>query len=186
MPRHGDTLGDKVELIRWNDFLQLKNFCGEEKKASDRFSKIKPGSHAARRRNGGMTKVILSLQQGKIPATVGVVEPMSSKNDGILPNQIVRHQWNGLKKIRTKGCSECIWLWGTNAHIIFETGKKETGNPVKKNPTENTPLPMAIVGMEAIFGGCNGLHDFIKQFMTKAAFPSLPPNAGREWSNILN
>ena len=46
----------------------------------------------------------------------------------------------------------------------------------KKPALKSTPQPMAIVGMEAIFGGCNGLHEFYQTvYDNKQHFRSLPP-----------
>ena len=83
---------------------------------------------------GGMTKVILSLQQGKIPATVGVVEPMSSKNAGISSNQIVQRaiEWPH-KKSERRAAVSAFGFGGTNAHIIFETEKREESKSKQKN-----------------------------------------------------
>ncbi|GIT62716.1 MAG: hypothetical protein Ct9H300mP21_02620 [Pseudomonadota bacterium] len=59
---------------------------------------------------------------------------------------------------RIEGCSECFWFWGTNAHLIFESGVKAS-KQIDFPKTKNSQI-MAIVGMEAIFGGCKGLHEF--------------------------
>ena len=69
---------------------------------------------------GGMTKVILSLQQGKIPATVGVLEPMSSKNAGISSNQIVQQTlaWPH-KKSERRAAVSAFGFGGTNAPVSY-------------------------------------------------------------------
>ena len=87
----GTPLGDKVELDSMERFFAAEG-TAEEKKTRPLIGSVKSnlGHMLTAAGMGGMTKVILSLQQGKIPATVEVVEPMSSKNSGISPNQIVQ------------------------------------------------------------------------------------------------
>ena len=138
---------------------------------------------------GGMTKVILSLQHGKIPSTVGVLEPMSSNNAGISSNQIVQQTmaWPH-KKSERRAAVSAFGFGGTNAHIVFETEKKRERKSRQKNlPVKSTPQPMAIVGMEAIFGGCNGLHEFYQTvYDNKQHFRSLPPERGKGMEQFLS
>ena len=175
----GTPLGDKVELDSMEQFFAAEG-TAEEKETRPLIGSVKSnlGHMLTAAGMGGMTKVILSLQQGKIPATVGVVEPMSSKNAGISPNQIVQQtmEWPH-KKSERRAAVSAFGFGGTNAHIVFETGKKGyKKSRQKKQPLKSTAQPMAIVGMESIFGGCNGLHEFYQTvYDNKQHFRSLPP-----------
>ncbi len=175
----GTPLGDKVELDSMEQFFAAEG-TSEEKETRPLIGSVKSnlGHMLTAAGMGGMTKVILSLQQGKIPATVGVVEPMSSKNAGISPNQIVQQsmEWPH-KKSERRAAVSAFGFGGTNAHIVFETGKKgDRKSRQKIQPLKSTPQPMAIVGMESIFGGCNGLHEFYQTvYDNKQHFRSLPP-----------
>ena len=107
----GTPLGDKVELDSMERFFAAEE-TSVEKKRRPLIGSVKSnlGHMLTAAGMGGMTKVIYHYSR-KIPATVGVVEPMSSKNDGISPNQIVRQSMEWPHKNQNEGWSECIWLW---------------------------------------------------------------------------
>ena len=176
----GTPLGDKVELDSMEKFF-ASELTVEKRKTKPLIGSVKSnlGHMLTAAGMGGMTKVILALQQGKIPATVGVMEPMSSKNSGISSKQIVQQaiEWPH-KKSERRAAVSAFGFGGTNAHIVFETGKKgDRKSRHKKQSLKKTQLPMAIVGMEAIFGGCNGLHEFYQTvYDNKQHFRSLPPD----------
>ena len=176
----GTPLGDKVELDSMEKFF-ASELTVEKRKTKPLIGSVKSnlGHMLTAAGMGGMTKVILALQQGKIPATVGVMEPMSSKNSGISSKQIVQQaiEWPH-KKSERRAAVSAFGFGGTNAHIVFETGKKgDRKSRHKKQSLKKTQLPMAIVGMEAIFGGCNGLNEFYQTvYDNKQHFRSLPPD----------
>jgi acyl transferase domain-containing protein len=92
---------------------------------------------------GGMTKVILALQNGIIPATVGVEDVMTSKNDGVSADQIVRQaaDWPHKRHQRSAAVS-AFGFGGTNAHIVFEAANTEKflgkAKTAKKSCTQKT------------------------------------------------
>ncbi len=181
----GTPLGDKVELDSMEQFFAPTDLA-EEKKTRPLIGSVKSnlGHMLTAAGMGGMTKVILSLQQGKIPATVGVEEPMNSKNDGVSANQIVLQttEWPH-KKSERRAAVSAFGFGGTNAHLVFETAnnKGRKSKPKISNRGKSSQT-MAIVGMEAIFGGCNGLHEFYQTIYDgKQHFRSLPPE---RWKGI--
>ncbi|HSH01336.1 MAG TPA: PfaB family protein [Anaerolineae bacterium] len=101
----------------------------------------------------GMTKVILGMGARTIPATINVDQPVASKNGVIAGEQIVRETipWPQQGDTERAGVS-AFGFGGTNAHLILE---KEAAT------VDPTPPPasaqMAIIGMDAIFGDCDGL-----------------------------
>ena len=144
----GTPLGDKVELDSMEQFFATEGTT-EEKKTRPLLGSVKSnlGHMLTAAGMGGMTKVILSLQQGKIPATIGVVEPMSSKNAGISPNQIVHQtmEWPH-KKSERRAAVSAFGFGGTNAHIVFETGKKGDRKSRQKKPSlKSIPQPLSLI-----------------------------------------
>ncbi len=172
----GTPLGDKVELDSMEHYFAPSELP-EEKKIKPLIGSAKSnlGHLLTAAGMGGMTKVILSLQHGEIPATRNVKTAMTSKNKGVSADQIVNKStpWPHNRPDRRAAVS-AFGFGGTNAHLIFESGVKRSKHvDIPKN--KNSQI-MAIVGMEAIFGGCNGLHEFYQTiYDNKQHFRSLPP-----------
>ena len=175
----GTPLGDKVELDSMELFFASPE-SPEKSKTKPLIGSVKSnlGHMLTAAGMGGMTKVILALQNGIIPATVGVKDVMTSKNNGVSADQIVRNKtdWPHKRPQRSAAVS-AFGFGGTNAHIVFEAAKSEK-NRRKSKQQKSSPkkLPVvAIVGMEAIFGGCNGLHEFYQTiYDNKQHFRKLP------------
>ncbi|HIB45544.1 MAG TPA: polyketide synthase, partial [Candidatus Lambdaproteobacteria bacterium] len=171
----GTPLGDKVELDSMELFFAAAD-SPEEKKTKPLIGSVKSnlGHMLTAAGMGGMTKVILALQNGIIPATIGVENVMTSKNDGVSANQIVRQatDWPHKNPKRSAAVS-AFGFGGTNAHLIFEAAN---GKPKRRKAKQMQQSAIAIVGMEAIFGGCNGLHEFYQTiYDSKQHFRTLPP-----------
>ncbi|MBO3461044.1 PfaB family protein [Aetokthonos hydrillicola Thurmond2011] len=127
-------------------------------------------------------KVLLSMSKGVIPATINVANPIGDQNSVISPQRIVTSTTNWSSKTSIKRAAiSAFGLGGTNAHMILEEGT--TGQIVgSSEPLQ--PVKMAIVGMDAFFGGCNGLDAFERSiYEGKQHFISLPPN---RWYGIDN
>ena len=177
----GTPLGDKVELDSMELFFASPDSPAESKtKPLIGSVKSNLGHMLTAAGMGGMTKVILALQNGIIPATVGIEDVMTSKNDGVSANQIVRQtsDWPHKRKQRSAAVS-AFGFGGTNAHVVFEAANannKRSKAKQKKPSAKNQQSAVAIVGMEAIFGGCNGLHEFYQTiYDNKQHFRALPP-----------
>jgi PfaB family protein len=127
-------------------------------------------------------KVLLSMSKGVIPATINVENPIGEQNSVISPQRIVTSTTNWASKTSIKRAAiSAFGLGGTNAHIIVEEGSTRqivgSTEPLK-------PVKMAIVGMDAFFGGCNGLDAFERSiYEGKQHFIPLPPN---RWHGINN
>ena len=171
----GTPLGDKVELDSMEQFFAASDSASAAKtKPLLGSAKSNLGHMLTAAGMGGMTKVILALQHGQIPATRDVKEAMSSKNEGISAQQIVREttDWPHKQPGRRAAVS-AFGFGGTNAHLVFEAKVSETKQKAGKTKHNSAT---AIVGMEAIFGGCNGLHEFYQTiYDNKQHFRSLPP-----------
>lgn len=108
---------------------------------------------------GSLLKVILSMEKGKIPPTIGVKAPQSSNNKKVGQDQIITTptDWPNQDHIYRAGIN-AFGFGGTNAHMIIE----QNSEPIKteKSMPQMPKTPMAIIGMEATLGGCSDLNAF--------------------------
>lgn len=122
-----------------------------------------------------MLKVILSMSQSEIPATIHVTEPMTSPKGLISGDKIVTKPLNWAPKQSPRyGAVNAFGFGGTNAHLVFE----EPGfqSPTKaKSATSNSEL--AIVGMDACFGPFHDLKSFENAiYKGKSGIGPIPKN----------
>ncbi|MEM9164870.1 MAG: beta-ketoacyl synthase N-terminal-like domain-containing protein, partial [Cyanobacteria bacterium P01_F01_bin.4] len=110
-----------------------------------------------------LLKVLLAMEKGTIPPTLHLETPQVSPGGGVSPAQIVQQstpwpQTTGPKR----AAISAFGFGGTNAHLILEQPVLEqpvsTDAASPESPVELPPL--AIVGMDAHFGGCEGLDAF--------------------------
>ncbi|MBD2770727.1 PfaB family protein [Iningainema tapete] len=125
-------------------------------------------------------KVLLSMSKGVIPATINITDPIGEENNVISPQRIVRSttNWPNNKSPRRAAIS-AFGLGGTNAHMILEQGAipHSQTHQLTNSPTPLVPVKMAIVGMDAFFGSCNGLDAFERSIYDGTQhFIPLPPN----------
>lgn len=139
-----------------------------------------------------MIKVILSMAEQQIPATINLKDPVSSPEGTISAEQIVSENtaWPG-KTAASYGAVNAFGFGGTNAHMVFERqGQKQVEQSRKtarnkKRRQKIEPLPsLAIVGMDAHFGSSNGLDAFdYALYSQKQQFRALP---AKRWKGIEN
>ncbi|KZL50441.1 beta-ketoacyl synthase [Nodularia spumigena CENA596] len=129
----------------------------------------------------GLTKVILSMSQNIIPPTINVDVPLASDNNVISSDNIVRKAtaWPQNNTPIKRAAISAFGFGGTNSHLIIEQGN--TAPDITANaPVEQAKV--AIVGMDAFFGGCNGLDAFERSiYEGKQHFIPLPPS---RWQGI--
>ncbi|NEO69406.1 PfaB family protein [Moorena sp. SIO3H5] len=108
-------------------------------------------------------KVILSMSKGVIPPTINITNPLSSPNNVIAADQVVRTAtpWPSNKPLK-RAAINTFGFGGNNAHLILEQSTQVEEIPdVEAEPS--TPVPatkIAIVGMDSFFGSCDGLDRF--------------------------
>ncbi|KAM3100748.1 PfaB family protein [Phormidesmis sp. 146-12] len=149
----GTPLGDRTELNSMDTFFG--QYGGKPKIGS---VKSNIGHLLTAAGMPSMLKVILSMNEGVIPPTLNLQEPLSSVNNVIAPEQIVKSvtPWNSQTPIKRAAVS-AFGFGGTNSHLVLEHG---TSNKVLP-PTNPVELPkLAIVGMDAFFGQCHSLDAF--------------------------
>lgn len=136
----------------------------------------------------GMLKVILSMAQRQIPATININHPITLDRAPLTQSkesvQIVRtlQPWPQHAGPRQAAVS-AFGFGGTNAHLILEEPGASFAEEQKTGfDQEATDVQTAIVGMDACFGGCDGLEAFAQTiYEGKQHFGPLP---SRRWKGI--
>ncbi|ALO34524.1 polyunsaturated fatty acid synthase PfaC [Colwellia sp. MT41] len=130
----------------------------------------------------GMTKAIWALKEGKIPATINLNEPLTSKNGYLgaeqMPTDTIDWPIKANNKPRTAGVS-VFGFGGSNAHLVLQE-PTQTLTPVTN--TVKARQPLAIIGMDAHFGGAKDLASFNTLIQTNGnTFRELPT---KRWKGI--
>jgi len=177
----GTLLGDTTE------FFSTETFFGQYQ-ATPLVGSVKSNVGHLLTAAGAVSliKVLLSMSKGVIPATINITDPLGTENNVISPSRIVRSatKWQNHSHLKRAAIS-AFGLGGTNAHIILEQPIEQpttTQSITTSEPLE--PVKMAIVGMDATFGGCDGLDAFERSiYEGKQHFIPLPSN---RWYGIEN
>ncbi|MEH2248077.1 PfaB family protein [Nostoc sp.] len=174
----GTLLGDTTE------FNSIETFFGQNQAAPLVGSaKANTGHLLTAAGMVGLTKVILSMSHGVIPPTINVTEPLASENQIISADKIVRTatSWPNNNTPIKRAAISAFGFGGTNSHLILEQGT--TAQSVESTAPV-PPAKIAIVGMDAFFGSCNGLDAFERSIYDGTQhFTSLPP---QRWHGIEN
>ncbi|WP_375469881.1 PfaB family protein [uncultured Nostoc sp.] len=174
----GTLLGDTTE------FNSIETFFGQNQAAPLVGSaKANTGHLLTAAGMVGLTKVILSMSHGVIPPTINVTEPLASEKRTISADKIVRTAtaWPNNNTPIKRAAISAFGFGGTNSHLILEQGT------IAQSVDATAPIPpakIAIVGMDAFFGSCNGLDAFERSIYDGTQhFTSLPP---QRWHGIEN
>jgi acyl transferase domain-containing protein/3-hydroxymyristoyl/3-hydroxydecanoyl-(acyl carrier protein) dehydratase len=167
----GTPRGDKVELGSMETFFgrhQAKPFIGSVK--SNLAHLLTAAGMPA------MTKTILAMNEGRIPPTINLTDPISSKGGYMgpaqIPTQMVAWPNRGDNGPRRAGVST-FGFGGCNAHLVFEEAR---GSVMAGVSPMHKAEPMAIVAMEAHFGAAENLRQVQEAVNTQQRqFTPLPP-----------
>ena len=165
----GTLLGDTTE------FNSINTFFGQHQ-ANPLVGSVKSNVGHLLTSAGAVSliKVLLSMNEGVIPATINVTQPQGDGNQVISPQNIVTSHTNWPNKSVKRAAISAFGLGGTNAHMILEQGNTEEVIPPCP-PMQ--PAKVAIVGMDAFFGQCDGLDAFERSiYEGKQHFIPLPPH----------
>jgi acyl transferase domain-containing protein/3-hydroxymyristoyl/3-hydroxydecanoyl-(acyl carrier protein) dehydratase len=200
----GTPKGDNVELSSMETFFSRYGFTDDN--TYDNTEKKKPLLGSVKSNLGhlltaagmpGMTKAIWALNEGKIPATINLNEPLTSKKGyfGAAQMPIQTIDWptkshpsnisEQSNKPRTAGVS-VFGFGGSNAHLVLQepTYVLETATLSTTRKMVKAVQPLAIVGMDAHFGSAHNLSAFKTLLDNKATtFRELPP---KRWKGINN
>ncbi|AOW99674.1 beta-ketoacyl synthase [Moorena producens PAL-8-15-08-1] len=130
-------------------------------------------------------KVILSMSKGVIPPTINIATPLSSPNNVIAAEQVVRAAtpWPNNRPLK-RAAINTFGFGGNNAHLILEQSTQVEQIP-DFEPEASKPVPatkIAIVGMDSFFGSCDGLDRFERSIYDGAQhFIPLPK---QRWKGI--
>jgi len=180
----GTPVGDEAELVSLDQFFgryQAKPLIGAVKA---NFGHLLTAAGMP-----GMLKTILAMKEGIIPPTIHLQDPVSSPNQVIADTQVVAKPtpWPTSGPVRWAAVN-AFGFGGTNAHVILQREAlqaKTSRSGVKKNRPSGRILtfaPMAIIGMEAVFGPSRGLEAFDHGlYRSEPLFIPLPP---KRWKGI--
>ncbi|QTA83482.1 Beta-ketoacyl polyketide synthase domains-containing [Desulfonema limicola] len=154
----GTPLGDKVELDSMDTFFGK---YGASPLVGS--SKSNLGHLLTAAGMSGMIKTILAMSHKKIPATINLKHAHSSKNNVISASQIPNTltPWPQKTDLIHAAVSG-FGFGGTNGHIVLEYDKNQEKktDPGSFEKKEKQPCPMAIIGMDALFGNSRGIAEF--------------------------
>ncbi len=154
----GTPIGDKTELD------SMETFFGQAEAAPYVGSvKSNVGHLLTAAGMTAMLKVIYALQQGKIPPTINIQQPFASSNNRISSRHVVTSliSWPDSAPVRRAGVS-AFGFGGVNAHLILEHNTGPAPQPAAPDNARTALQPLAIVGMDACFGGCPSLDAFAR------------------------
>lgn len=183
----GTALGDKIELNSMDAYFGKHGAAPLVGAVKSNLGHMLTAAGMA-----GLIKVILSMARGQIPGTINLREPQSSTNRVItadrIPSQTVPWPHKGSRR---RTAASAFGLGGTNAHLILEADGAEGGRVESEGrdvlgasrPEGARGLTrMAIVGMDAFFGPCEGLSLFHRTtYEGIQHFLPLPPD---RWKGI--
>ncbi|MEC4887966.1 MAG: PfaB family protein, partial [Scytonema sp. PMC 1070.18] len=175
----GTLLGDSTE------FNSIETFFGKHQ-ATPLVGSVKANVGHLLVAAGAVSliKVLLSMSKGVIPPTININEPIGTENNVIAPQRIVRTATPWSTPVKRSAIS-AFGFGGTNAHMILTTDNRtdrlsveQTDEPSVKSATES----VAIVGMDAVFGSCDGLDAFERSIYDGTQhFIPLPEN---RWNGL--
>ncbi len=126
---------------------------------------------------GSLIKVILSMKHGVIPPTINLNNPLNSEQGVFSAKQMVQTTTAWSSKY---AAVSTFGFGGTNAHMIL--GKSTENVKIAQKQEKTKPSKIAIVGMDAFFGGCCGLDAFERSIYDGTQhFIPLPP---QRWQGI--
>lgn len=179
----GTFLGDATE------FQSIEAFFGKYK-ARPLLGSVKSnvGHLLTAAGSVSLLKVLMSMCKGIIPATINITEPMGSKDNVVSQERIVTSTTSWPDNVTVKRAAiSAFGLGGTNAHMILEQANAtvrqayQMASPVTSDEPLRIPK-LAIVGMDAFFGACDGLDAFESSIYEGTQhFIPLPP---RRWHGV--
>ncbi|WP_354625334.1 beta-ketoacyl synthase N-terminal-like domain-containing protein [Psychromonas sp. MME2] len=149
----GTPKGDKVELSSMESF-----FSRYDNKPLLGSAKSNLGHLLTAAGMPGMCKAIWALNEGIIPATISLQNPISSKLGYFTAAQIPTETtpWPCKANIPTAGVS-VFGFGGSNAHLILQPGNTPF---VAKAQQVKAREPLAIIGMDCLVGSVKNLAQF--------------------------
>ncbi len=184
----GTPVGDIVELNSMETFFSQYNHSPLLGSVKSNLGHLLTTAGIA-----SLIKVILSINKNLIPPTINISEPLHSNKGNIGGKKIVTSPTAWEKTQKRAGIS-AFGFGGCNAHLILESSNIENAELGLKDKTsgftnkstnslqKTIQNRLAIVGMDAFFGECDGLDAFDQTIYDgKQHFIPLPP---QRWQGI--
>jgi len=173
----GTPKGDKVELGSMETFFGKHN-------AKPLIGSVKSNVGHLLTAAGmpGMSKAIRALNEGVIPAQINMQQSLQSTTgyfgSAQIPTETSAWPATAAGNPRRAGVS-VFGFGGANAHLVIEQPSANLSAP--KSPAK-AAQPLAIVGMDAYFGDCVGIEQFVDTVKNnRRHFRALP---ARRWKGI--
>lgn len=173
----GTPKGDKVELTSMETFFGRHNNRPLIGSVKSNVAHLLTAAGMP-----GMMKTITAMNEGVIPPTINMHEPVQTAKGymsaELIPTETVAWPERGDGGPRHAGVS-VFGFGGSNAHLVFEQAR---GEPALGEVSQNDYGSIAIVGMDAHFGGCEGMGNFSDMVSNgKQQFRELPTE---RWKGI--
>ncbi|MCP3849131.1 MAG: hypothetical protein GY694_02660 [Gammaproteobacteria bacterium] len=179
----GTPLGDETEMNSMESFFADKDVHFNMGTAKSNFGHLLTSAGMA-----GMLKIILSMKNDLLPATITVEDPMAASASGkIAGDKILTKNipWTKTDKQQKKiAAISAFGFGGTNAHLILEEHQK-TKSKKKKSAKKFEPVAshnISIVGMGAHFGQSENLSQLENTIYQSKQLRSELPEA--RWQGI--
>ncbi len=172
----GTPLGDKTELSSMDEF-----FGGVGAAPMIGAVKANHGHLLTVAGLSSMLKVILSMQHGQIPATMRVENPLTLKAFGAAKIVSQNTIWSQREKVAGVNA---FGFGGVSAHVVLQNEAAFMTQATVRGTVkpQDSRVRMAIIGMDAQFGGCDGLEAYSQTvYDGKQHFVPLP---AKRWKGL--
>jgi PfaB family protein len=149
----GTPVGDITELNSMEKFFSEYNHSPLLGSVKSNFGHLLTSAGI-----GSLIKVVLSINKNLIPPTINISEPLKSHQGNIGGENIVTSPINWEQNHKRAGVS-AFGFGGCNAHLILESNSPAAflKKQEKEKSEQSKTKKLAIIGMDAFFGGCDSL-----------------------------
>lgn len=173
----GTPKGDAVEIAGIHSLL--RHFGCPETRLSIGSVKSNIGHLLTAAGAAGLIKTILGMNEKILPPSLNFTEPPEKS---LLRRSRVRVQteaenWAPVRPGMTRKAGvSAFGFGGINAHILIEEFQPDKRiYAVQGSSDPPKPIPCAVIGMHAVFKGCDGLPDFINLIFGRKRTALNPP-----------
>ncbi|MCK5666675.1 MAG: hypothetical protein KAI17_24465, partial [Thiotrichaceae bacterium] len=149
----GTPLGDKIEIHSMEHYFADKDVHFNMGTAKSNFGHLLTSAGMA-----GMLKIILSMKNDCLPASISITDPLTSNSDKIAGHKILVQNKTWKKADQKIAAISAFGFGGTNAHLILEEYKATDKIQEKSQPIAHQTV--SIVGMGSHFGQSKNLIEF--------------------------
>ena len=161
------------------DAEEVESIAAHFGKATPLIGAVKPNIGHTLTASGmaAMTKVIMAMKHNTIPATIGLSDPISSKDRTITSTVIVTQNTPWPQTTRAKRAAiNAFGFGGSNGHAIFHEHTEETFKDFRQNPQrqESKAKNIGFIGLGVHLGSIDNIKDFSKVVFSDIKLGLLP------------